>query len=192
MTEEQFQKIKKYTQAVMKQSNDPQHSFDHVERVRIYALKIVELLKIKDVDLKLIQVACYLHDVPICMFHKSPPIKHWLENYAVIKYLPQVLRELDISGEEYAILLNAIRRHTFTIPYRRLNRNGDIYTKIVQDADSLDYFSHEREESFVKNKNKFFSYFIASLFSKKFLSYGRSHLQQYLNYPELSKHDWYQ
>jgi len=35
-----------------------------------------------------------------------------------------------------------------------LNKNEDLYTKILQDADTLDFFSKERERDFSKSKVK--------------------------------------
>jgi hypothetical protein len=190
MTNKILQEVKDYARKVM-DGKDPQHAYDHAERTAKNALRIVDLLKIKDMDLNVLQAACYLHDVPINMFHHNPAVKHWLENYAIIKFIPKVVDELGINGKEREILMNAIRRHTFTIPYGRLNRNGDVYLKIMQDADSIDFFSLERERSLNENKKRNLSYFMISLVSDRYFKAGRSDLGQYLNFPELAKHNWY-
>jgi HD superfamily phosphodiesterase len=176
---------------VLNKSTDPQHSFNHVDRVRKNALKIIKLLKIKNLDSNLVQATCVLHDVPMSKFQHNPAIKHFFENYAVNKFLPGILNDLQIKGVERQIITNAIRRHTLSIPYGRLNKEADNYSKILQDADSIDFFSMEREASFMENRGKYLSYLLISPFVKKFLDYGRNNLGKYLNYPQLSKYNWY-
>jgi len=191
MTGEELKKVEKFVRLKMNESNDPQHGWDHLERVRKNAITIVKYLNAKDIDLNLMQAACLLHDVPMSMFKHGPALRHWLENLAINIYLPYILETLKISKGESEILFRAIKFHTFSIPYRRLQRGRDIYTKILQDADSLDFFNYEREESFEKAKSKYFSYRLASIFSSKFLKWGRRHLELYLNYPELAKYSWF-
>jgi hypothetical protein len=93
--------------------------------------------------------------------------------------------------KERTILYKAIVRHTFSIPYRILNRRRGKYTKILQDADSLDYYNPIREKSLIANRTKYLFYFIISLPAKRYLMYGRKHMDKYLNYPELTNYEWF-
>lgn len=187
MSKNKYLKVRKYAESVMQRSKDPQHTFDHLERVRKNALKIVDLMGFKNIDINLLQAICLLHDVPVALFPGGPAIQHFFERVVVKKYLPEILTGLGISGREAKIINDSIYFHNFTIPYRILNTKGDIYAKVLQDSDSLDYFSKDREKSLVVASNKYIFYYLLSLVSRKFLAYGRIHLGKYLNYPELSK-----
>jgi hypothetical protein len=186
MSKNKYLEVKKYAQRVMRGSKDPQHTFDHLERVRKNALKIVDLMAFKNIDTNLLQAICLLHDVPVTLFSDSPAVGHFFERIAVKKHLPEVLTSLNIRGNEARIIKEAIYFHNFTIPYRLLNRKGDTYAKVLQDSDSLDYFSKDRERSLEIARNKYPFYFMLSLVSRKFLGYGRAHLGKYLNYQEIS------
>jgi hypothetical protein len=67
-----------------------------------------------------------------------------------------------------------------------LNPNGDLYTKILQDADTLDFFSRQREKSFNKAKKKVIFYALLGLFSKYPLVFGRKNIANYLNLKEVA------
>lgn len=189
---DQLAEIKRFAREKVKKGTGSQHGWDHIERVRNNALKIINLLKIKDIDLNLLEASCYLHDVPINRVNYYPLLNHWLEKLTIKRYLPEILGEFKIKENEKNILFNAVYSHPFSIPYKHLNRDKDIYTQVLQDADSIDYFSHEREKSYVNSINKIMIYRLGRFFSKKYLSYGRSHLGQYLNFPELDKFKWYE
>ncbi len=191
MTYKELQKIKSYAEEIFNKSTDIQHGYSHGERVADNALKIASILEINNIDLNLLQAACYLHDLPQSMFKHGPALRHFFENYAILKYMPDILKELKITGNEYNILMNAIRHHTFSIPYRRLNRNGDVYLKIMQDADSIDFLNDNRESNFNDIKNEFIFYHFLSLYSKKYLSYARNNSEKYFNFPELSSYKWF-
>ena len=97
---------------------------------------------------------------------------------------------MDIDVGEKAILEKAIYSSPFSFPFKKLNRNWDLYTKILQDADTLDFFSYEREASFNKVKEKIVFYAFLGLFSDRALSYGRKNIANYLNFPELAKESY--
>jgi hypothetical protein len=71
-----------------------------------------------------------------------------------------------------------------------LNPNGNLYTKILQDADTLDFFSKEREESFNKAKKKIIFYALLGLFSKYALIYGRKNIANYLNFRKVANESY--
>jgi len=98
-----------------------------------------------------------------------------------------VLDELGIRSSEREVIENAIYSSSFSFPFRRLNKNKDLYTQILQDADTLDFFSKEREKSFDKVKKDFGFYNILGLVSTGALKYGRKNLSKYLNFPQLAK-----
>ncbi len=191
MTKEKLIKVEIYSKDILSKSSDVQHSFKHLDRVRKNALKIVSLLKINDIELNLLQAMCLLHDIPQSMFNYGPAMKHFFEPYAVSKYLPKILNYLDITKEDQHILMNAITHHPFTVPYKRLNRKGNVYLKILQDSDTIDFLNADREKSFMKIKNNFIFYKILSLVSIKYLSYVRGNVGEYLNFPELARYNWF-
>lgn len=190
MTNEELDNIRDYAIKIYGKA-DPQHGFSHVERVSENASKIVSHLKIKKIDSNLLKAACYLHDIPETLMPGGPFIKHYLEILAVKIYMPDILKKYVHDGKERKILFRAIVRHTFSIPYRILNKKGGKYTKVLQDADSIDYYNPIREKSLMANRNRYIFYFIISLPAKKYLEYGRKHMDKYLNYPELANYQWF-
>ena len=99
---------------------------------------------------------------------------------------------LDIDEGESAIIENAIYKSPFSFPFKILNPNGDLYTKILQDADTLDFFTKQREESFKAAKKNIIFYAFLGLFSDWALKYGRGNLKKYLNFPQISKEPYVQ
>lgn len=170
----------------MKKSRDPQHDFTHLERVAGNTLKIVKILKVEsEVDENLLVAASYLHDVN--HGHFSPGlINYFSEKKFLKKILPGVLKKFDLTQSEKNIISEAVYNTPYSFPFKKLNRDGDLYSKILQDADTIDFFSKEREGSFYQAKKNFLFYRILGLFFLRGLEYGRKHLKNYLNFPELA------
>ena len=136
------------------------------------------------IDLNLLLAACFLHDINHTYF--SPGLlNYFLEKRRLKKVLPGVLAQLNIDADEKKIIENAIYSSPFSFPFKMLNPNGNLYTKILQDADTLDFFSKEREESFKKAKKKVIFYALLGLFSKYALIYGRKNIYNYLKVQNL-------
>lgn len=143
--------IQLFARAQYHLSKDPLHNFSHIERVVQNARRIVHTLKLQNtVDEHVLTACCYLHDVVIVgENNKREGLWHQIKNHVREpqmnkNHLPKILQQFDLSKSEYAVIYNAIINHPHSIPYRRLNKKRDIYTKILQDADTLDYVSHER------------------------------------------------
>jgi len=186
----EVQKIKNFARELMKKSRDPQHDFTHLERVAKNTLRIIKMLKIEaEVDKDLLVVASYLHDVNHGHFSPSL-INYFSEKRFLKKVLPGVLEKFDLSRSEKKIISEAIYNSPYSFPFKKLNRDGDLYSKILQDADTIDFFSKEREKSFHQAKKEFVFYKILGLFFWAGLEYGRKHLKNYLNFPELAE-DFY-
>jgi len=184
----EVQKIKNFARELMKKSRDPQHDFGHLERVARNVLKIVKILKVEsEVDKDLLVAVSYLHDVNHGQF--SPGlINYFSEKRFLKKILPGVLEKFDLSWNEKRIMSEAVYNCPYSFPFKKLNRDGDLYSKILQDADTIDFFSKEREKSFHQAKRGFLFYKILGLFFLRGLEYGRKHLKNYLNFPELTGH----
>ncbi len=187
VTKAKLKEIKNRVKQEMKKSNDPQHEWNHLRRVADCAQKMVEFLGVeKKIDINLLQAACYLHDISQGSF--SPGfINYFLESRRLRLVLPGVLSELGVGGNERKIIERAIYSSPYSFPFKRLNKEGDLYTQILQDADTMDFFSKEREISFEKARKKFGFYAFLGLFSDWGLRYGRKNLENYLNFPQLAK-----
>jgi hypothetical protein len=190
VTEAELSKVKNFVNERRRKIKDPQHGFLHIQRVASFAQKIVKTLKVEDkVDLNLLQAACFLHDINHTYF--SPGfLNYFLEKRRLKKVLPKVLAELNIAADEKIIIENAIYSCPFSFPFKMLNPNGNLYTKILQDADTLDFFSKEREESFNKAKKKIIFYALLGLFSKYALIYGRKNIANYLNFRKVANESY--
>ena len=114
-------------------------------------------------------------------------MNYFLERRRLKLVLPAILSQLDINKNEKKIIENAIYSSPFSFPFRRLNKGRDLYTQILQDADTIDFFSKEREISFKKAIKDFSFYAFLGLFSNWALKYGRTNLKNYLNFPQLAE-----
>ncbi len=192
MTEKKLKEIKQWARNKIENIRDPQHGWSHLQRVADNALKIVKSLGLEnEVDINLLQAACYLHDMNPASY--SPGLlNYFLENKKIKLVLPKVLSELEVENSERKIIKRAIYSGSFSFPFKRLNKAGDLYTQILQDADTLDYFSKEREKSFNKAKKGSGFYAFLGLFSDWTLNYGRKNLKNYLNLPQLIREPYVQ
>jgi len=183
--------IKNYAKSAINELSNPLHTFDHLERVGCNAVWIVKALEIENkIDLNLLQAACYLHDIPINISQKNflgAVGKHLFEKEIIKKNLPGILDRFKLSKEEYKIIFEAILNHPFSIPYKHLNEDQNNYVKILQDSDSLDYFSFRREESLREAKNKSLYHFLLQKFSGPYFVFGRKNIHSFLNFPKVAK-----
>jgi hypothetical protein len=192
VTQEKLNKVKNFVNEKVEAVVDPQHGFKHLERVADFAQKIVKTLKVENkIDDNLLLAACFLHDINHT-FYSPGLLNYFLERVRLKKVLPKVLTELDIDADDKTILEKAIYLSPFSFPFKKLNRSGDLYTKILQDADTLDFFSRQRENSFNKAKKNILFYSILGLFSQQALAYGRKNIANYLNFPKLANESYVQ
>ncbi len=192
MTPESYYRVENFVKRIMDGKNDPQHGLDHLLRVQSNAARIAEIIGVESkINKNLLMALCLLHDVPMNMAGNFPLGfigKHLAEKFIIRRKLPGILDELPLTVDEKRIVFGAIVNHPHSIPYKHLNKNKDLYTKILQDADSLDYFSNERMASLEKSKERFFIYRIGSLVSGPYFTWGRKNMREFLNFPEIAEH----
>jgi len=192
MTNNQLITLVNKVKSLLKGAPEPLHAFDHVERVARNTVKIAEILGLKkEIDINLLQAAGYLHDVPKALTYpdlKSSIKTNFFEAQLVKKMMPGILAKLDVDSKEKEVLFKATVNHPLSYPYRKLNKKGDVYTKILQDADTLDLFSPERMAMFDRYKKNHLAYRIIGRFTKLHTALGFKHLSWFLNYPELALH----
>lgn len=185
-----LEKIKQFAALHTDRSGNPIHNSKHLERVKQNADYIVDILGVKnELDLNLLHAACYLHDVPVNMAEKvflRSLGRHLFEKELIKKYLPGIFDLFLLSKEERDILYDALVNHAFSIPYRNLNKKGSIYTKILQDADSLDYFSYKRQQDIKEVKKTSLLYSFLSPFSGLIFTIGRKYIRFFLNFPKIA------
>ena len=192
MTETKLNKIKNLVNDRVRNINDLQHAWMHLDRVANNAQKIVKTLKVEGkIDLNILLAACYLHDINHT-FYSAGLFNYFLEKKRLKKVLPKLLAQLDVDKDEKIIIEKAIYSSPFSFPFKMLNRNEDLYTKILQDADTLDFFSKERERDFSKSKKNVLFYSLLGLFSGSALNYGRKNIENYLNFPGIAKESYVQ
>jgi hypothetical protein len=185
-----YKKIKTRSLILMLESKDPQHNGAHLLRVEKNARKIVNLLGFSNkIDTNLLGSVCYLHDLAFTK-HKPGIVNYVREGKRVKRIVTKFLEGFDLSDFEKKIIIRAVWKHTFSFPFRRLNKKEDIYSKILQDADTLDTFSPERLMQLVSSAKKYFFYKTAKPFSKRVSRWAIRHLSFFLNYPEL-KNEFY-
>ena len=187
MTESELDEVKRLVKDRVSNIKDPQHGWRHLQRVADYAERVVKSLDLEEkIDKHLLEAACYLHD--ISQVNYSPGLtNYFLESRRLKLVLPGILSELEVDEDEKKTIENAIYSSPYSFPFRRLNKGGNLYTQILQDADTLDFFSKEREHSFKKARKDFRYYAFLGFFSNWALKYGRNHIENYLNFPEVAK-----
>ena len=187
MTQSKLKEVINGVKEEISSIKDPQHGWKHLQRVADYAQKIVKSLGLEEkIDKHILVATCYLHDISQASY--SPGlINYFLESRRLKLVLPGVLSELEVDKNERIIIENAIYSSPYSFPFRKLNKEGDLYTQILQDADTLDFFSKKREASFKKARKRFSFYAFLGLFSDWALKYGRNNIANYLNFPRLAK-----
>ena len=178
--------IKNYSIKEYSNSIDKQHNLGHVKRVTKNALWIAKVLNLEGlIDKNLLESACYLHDVLIARRNAKNYFDQFY-NYVIEKplnqkYIGKILERFNLDPKEKQILEIAIINHSYSIPLRILYRRGNLYLKILKDADSLDYISLERQRSLLEGNEKILRYLV-----NIYLSWIRKNIKKYLNFPELA------
>ncbi len=179
MTIKELKKIKSLAKKLMLQNKNSLHDWNHVSRVADNTLKIASLLKIKKIDSNLLLASAYLHD--LCY---SQNIKINIKNYIretkiTCKLINELFKkELNfVNQKEQKIILNAVKHHAWSFPFRKLNKKRNIYCQILQDADTIDYFHPIRIFTFLQNKQRQKLPF----FSKKIYLFGLNKMHLFLN-----------
>ena len=113
--------------------------------------------------------------------HKNRIYTYIFERSLVKKELENILLKFDVDKEESEIIIKACSSHTHSFPFKRLNKNNDLYTRLLQDADTVDLFHQERLSI---TKKPFLEKYFSTLIDKvKYL--GIKNIRKYLNFPEL-------
>lgn len=185
MNQKQLHHVEKLTKEYLANVKDLQHDFDHANRVRKKALNIADILGVKnDIDLNLLQASCLLHDLTYSRKNPIPLILIYIiEGFLAKSFVNKALKTLNISDQNRQIITKTISKHSKSFPFKKLNKKEDLYTKILQDADTLDFFNKQRIENF-KNINGFTKK--CSLLINLFVSYGKKNINKFLNFPELA------
>jgi 5'-deoxynucleotidase YfbR-like HD superfamily hydrolase len=192
MTKAKLEQIENFVKNKTANLKDLQHSYDHLQRVAKFAIKITQSLKIENkIDKNLLLACCYLHDINNA-FYSPGFINYFSEPKRLKLVLPSILDQINVDRHEKKIIENAVYSSPFSFPFRKLNKDQDIYAQILQDADTLDFFSKEREISFKKARNFFSFYAFLGLFADWGLRYGRKNLKKYLNFPQLAQEKYVQ
>lgn len=185
MNKRTLYEIKNYCRSVYIKTKGSQHGYDHAERVAHNAIWIVKSLSFESkLDRNLLLASCYLHDIIITQRDDKnyfiQLFNHIFERKLNKKFIQDITSQFSVPANERQILDRSIINHPYSIPFRCLNEQNDLYSKILQDADSIDYCSKARELSFTKKSGV-----LLVLLAKIYLSYIRNHIGNYLNFPRL-------
>lgn len=181
-------KLRQIRELVLVGTRDRAHDFTHLERVRKTALQLAEMLGVVGkLDLNLLQAICYLHDTTY-MRRKSGLYTYVFEGRLVRQELKSILPKLRIGGAEAKIILRACVRHPHSLPFGRLNRGEDLYTRILQDSDTIDYFNKQRVLAMKQQMTKvpLLGRFLVDLVDNLIVS-CLNNLGSYLNFPEFGE-----
>lgn len=179
-----LKKIRTYCLETYASTKSLSHDMGHIERVRTNALTIVDVLHVThEVNTQLLEAACYLHDIVTSRTGNGTVLSHLynhiFEKQILKKYLPDIIALFHLSLQDSRILVTAIVNHPYSTPYRVLNTNKDLYSKILQDADTLDYVSLERQARFET------SHPMLSVIVRPYLLFVRRNIRYFLNFPKL-------
>ncbi|HJX45677.1 MAG TPA: HD domain-containing protein [Patescibacteria group bacterium] len=187
LSDNTYKQIKTYSLSRMAKLKDSNHNDEHVIRVKNNALKIIRLLGIeKEVDENLLKAICLLHDFTYTI--RKPSLYTYIfEGHIERRIIRLVLEKFDLSQRVREIIVGAVFRHTHSFPFRRLNKKHGIYSKILQDADTLDFFNCLRIKMFMSKHDKGIFRNIREYLSGKLIEYGINNLGKFLNYPKLAR-----
>jgi len=99
-----------------------------------------------NVDLELLSIAALLHDMHFSIESHTPIYAYIFEPYVAPRVAKDIISMsgVNFSFQELDIILEAIKNHPHSFPFRRLNRSKDLYSQILQDADTLELFNTKR------------------------------------------------
>lgn len=177
--------IKEFTYSRYSDYLNRQHSIDHTLRVKKNATNIVKILKMENnIDINLLTACCYLHDILMIKNHDSFLVSlyfHLFERSINRKGIHIIVDRFNLLKSEHRLLTTAIVNHPHSIPYHILNKRRDLYSKILQDADTIDYISEQRLKIF--NMKRWY----LSPISKLYIRLIKKNIKYFLNFPELAK-----
>jgi HD superfamily phosphodiesterase len=188
MIEDEYKILEKDVFARMSKSLSSQHDLEHVKRVKFNSVKIVKILNLQDkVNLNLVTINALIHDLTYTFYQESI-YTYLMEGKIMKKFLPSYLDNFNINHKDQQIIINAVQRHPHSFPFHLLNKKSDIYTRILQDADTIDFFNKKRINSFNKKFRRPYVKRFIIVISKLLESNRRHILKIFLNYPELARH----
>ncbi|KKS18771.1 MAG: hypothetical protein UU74_C0001G0003 [Candidatus Woesebacteria bacterium GW2011_GWA1_41_7] len=187
LNENTYREIEAYTLSQMAKLENSNHNDEHVVRVKNNALKILTLLGIEgQVDKNLLKAICLLHDFTYTV--KKPGMYTYIFEGQIEKRIVQpVLTKFEISDETKKIIISAVSQHAHSFPFRKLNKRHNIYAKVLQDADTLDFFDCLRIKNYMERNNRSIIGKIKNKIGGRMIVYGLQNLGSFLNYPVLAK-----
>ncbi len=183
MDQQQLKKIRLFAKNTMLKSKDISHDWGHIERVVKNAGDIIDYLNL-ELNKNLLEACVLLHDLSFSENRGNIFFKYLLEVRMTIELLQKAFKsELSfVSGQDQNIIIDAIRHHAFSFPYHQLNRKRSLYSRVLQDADTIDYFSKERFKQACKRKTLLITYKLL----KFIYDFGFHNLKYFLNFPQLA------
>ncbi|MFH0987054.1 MAG: HD domain-containing protein [Candidatus Micrarchaeota archaeon] len=101
------------------------HDWNHIQRVRKYALKIG---KIENADLRVLEIAALMHDIGR---KEADENNHSEKSWEIAK---KMLEKCKLNDDEKYKILDAVKGHSFHTKYEPQTKEG----VILRDADKLD------------------------------------------------------
>ncbi|MFW6014433.1 MAG: HD domain-containing protein [Nanoarchaeota archaeon] len=126
-----FDKLRKEVEGMLSDESSGR-DYSHVMRVFKNAVLIAQ--SENGVDMDILKAACLLHD--IAYSKKFFEIEYTKTSEDIAKKL---LSQKDFNSEKIESILNVIRNHNIWVDYKK---DVEIETKILRDADRLDYLGY--------------------------------------------------
>jgi len=183
MTASQLKEISSYIDALFSRNVHHVHNRNHLIRVVENARRISMVVKPKQLEPFVLEATCLLHDITH-QYYKNGLFNYLFERRLARKALTELLPQFKLNASDKRIIITAIANHPFSIPFRNLHKNGDVYTKILQDADSLDYFHPERVTAVGKKLH--LPDRVVTIILRPLSRWARNHIGWFLNYPKLA------
>ena len=186
MTEEQLDKVYEIVSSKMGKTFDGQHDLGHVDRVREKALRIAEILGLeKKIDKNLLQAICLLHDFTFAE-HKFCFRTWFFEGFYAQKGVLRAIKKLGLEKKEKRLIKEAVGFHAHNFPFKGLRNEKrlSIYTKILQDADLIDYFCEKRIKTLMANEKRFIMRRVLFLLCRPLFNYSKENISRFLNFPQ--------
>lgn len=187
LSDEDYKAIEIFALSKMSRLKSVSHNDAHVIRVRDNALKIVKLLRLeKRLDTNLLSAICLLHDFTYSL--RKPNVYTYIFEGRIERRMTRsLLKKFDIPDETKETIVDAVSRHAHSFPFKKLNKGNGYYTKILQDADTLDFFDASRINYFLIGQDSGLLKSFKKALINAIVRYGKNNLALFLNYPILAR-----
>jgi len=184
MTDEQFDYLYNKAKELLKNTRDPNHDWQHMQRVEENALRIKKLLGV-EIDERILRIASAWHDISYA-FYKANVFQFILEGPRGARKFKRYANQAGVNRKETELLSDIIWHHDIYKESRLVNRKRSAYHKIIQDADFLEEFNEGRMKNAQKMaESSLYWRFVIKIIKPIFFNWLKKNKDKFLNFKQV-------